>query len=279
MWNIHSSKPSRKKQCKNVKESISVAESDSEEEDNEDEDNGAAARQAMVDSDGVISSAKDIPLVFTKNTHNSQKGCWCEICRELKVLNCDAWFTGAARKKDNPAPEVTLEQFGFNPEEQHPPFTKDNLLDHVIKLFTLSYVASVNTIYKWAFEFIKKKPFHALIKFLRPAMKESKIPTTPSSSTCVPSKISFTFNPWTSEAFDPYLAISVHYIYSLPDDPTKWTLEGNIIGFSPVIDCFDIRKKIGWFTSNNATINDRTMKCLTEPGMACEDIFNWDPTD
>ncbi|KIJ31312.1 hypothetical protein M422DRAFT_99788, partial [Sphaerobolus stellatus SS14] len=32
----------------------------------------------------------------------------------------------------------------------------------------------------------------------------------------VPGKISFTFDAWTSEAYDPYLAITAHYKYSSP---------------------------------------------------------------
>ncbi|KIJ35960.1 hypothetical protein M422DRAFT_180009, partial [Sphaerobolus stellatus SS14] len=51
----------------------------------------------------------------------------------------------------------------------------------------------------------------------------------------VPGLISFTFDAWTSEALDPYLAMTAHYIYSSPDEPTKWSLEGNVIGFSLII--------------------------------------------
>ncbi|KIJ47775.1 hypothetical protein M422DRAFT_248339 [Sphaerobolus stellatus SS14] len=34
-------------------------------------------------------------------------------------------------------------------------------------------------------------------------------------------------------------------------------------------------KTLGWWTSDNATTNDKAMKCLAEPGMACSNIVFW----
>jgi hypothetical protein len=43
--------------------------------------------------------------------------------------------------------------------------------------------------------------------------------------------MSITFDAWTSKAYDPYLAITVHYIDSLADQPDKWQLKSKILAF------------------------------------------------
>ncbi len=51
----------------------------------------------------------------------------------------------------------------------------------------------------------------------------------------LPGKVSITFDAWTSNAFDPYMAIMAHYIESHPDSPTNWTMRKDLIAFTPII--------------------------------------------
>jgi hypothetical protein len=65
---------------------------------------------------------------------------------------------------------------------------------------------------------------------------------------------------WTSSAYDPYLAITAHYIDSPPHKPNDWSLKTDLLGFTEidgnhgganqasimlrVIDRYDIRDKV-----------------------------------
>ena len=51
----------------------------------------------------------------------------------------------------------------------------------------------------------------------------------------VPGQISITFDAWTSQAFDPYLVVTAHYIYVTPNSHSSWKLENKLIGFSPIV--------------------------------------------
>ena len=48
----------------------------------------------------------------------------------------------------------------------------------------------------------------------------------------MPGKISITFDAYTSSAFDPYLAITAHYIDAPPDGP--WRLTSDVLAFEHV---------------------------------------------
>ena len=80
----------------------------------------------------------------------------------------------------------------------------------------------------------------------------------------VPSLFSCTFDAWTSKAFDPYLSVTVHYIYAPPKYPTEWELNAEILGFTEihgshsganlgstflgVLDRYGIRRQVCWFS-------------------------------
>src|SRR5258708_33280482 len=51
----------------------------------------------------------------------------------------------------------------------------------------------------------------------------------------LPGKISITFDTWTSRAFDPYIAITAHYIDSSTNSQSLWVLKKDLIGFFSVI--------------------------------------------
>jgi hypothetical protein len=68
------------------------------------------------------------------------------------------------------------------------------------------------------------------------------------------------FDAWTSKAYDPYLAITAHYIDSPKDQPYEWQLKRKILGFeelqgrhsgeniatviSDVLDTYEIKDKV-----------------------------------
>ncbi|KIJ26622.1 hypothetical protein M422DRAFT_782492 [Sphaerobolus stellatus SS14] len=268
--NLDASKPAKKKRKTGGAYAIPEEEDPVEtmdEEDNNDEDR-AASRQEMADADKLTGKrrrgggAKDIPLIFTKDMRGGEKGitkswrriagllvaipCYAHILRGIMIATTKKYFKKCQvagiqpharcipkdKKEKVVVPDPTLEQFGFNPEDRHPPFSKDNLLDYIIKLVVED---------DQAFELVEKKPFRALIRFLQPTTKELEIPHCTKlreaaldkarkaveilkeklNSASVPGLISFTFDAWTSRAYDPYLAVTAHYIYSPPDDMTK----------------------------------------------------------
>jgi hypothetical protein len=70
-----------------------------------------------------------------------------------------------------------------------------------------------------------------------------------------------TFDAWTLGAFDPYLAITAHYINAPQDHPLEWTLKSKVIEYPDIqgdhsgantanvvmriIDCYRICSKLG----------------------------------
>ncbi|KAG8910843.1 hypothetical protein FRC02_006983 [Tulasnella sp. 418] len=90
-----------------------------------------------------------------------------------------------------------------------------------------------------------------------------------------PGLISYTFDAWTSQNCDPFLAVTGHYIKVGLEQPIAWTLETDLLAFTTisgnhsghntaaiigrVIDRYNIRHKLGWGTSYNASTNNKTM--------------------
>ena len=50
----------------------------------------------------------------------------------------------------------------------------------------------------------------------------------------LPGKISFTFDTWTSEAGDPYLSMTGHYISAPKANPQEWELKSEQLGFKHI---------------------------------------------
>jgi hypothetical protein len=83
----------------------------------------------------------------------------------------------------------------------------------------------------------------------------------------IPSKFSITFDAWTSKAYDPYLAITAHYINASPDQPLEWELKSKLLGFEElqgsysganvavkiveVLDQYNIRDKVSFISGFN----------------------------
>jgi hypothetical protein len=160
---------------------------------------------------------------------------------------------------------------------------------------------------------VDRGSFRRLLKFCRPSLSERDIPHWQTlraeivrragiveGQVCenlknVPSKISFTFDAWTSALGDPYLSLTAHFIAAPIDRPNAWELKtdqlifqeiqgrhtgtnmGNIL--SCALDRYDLRGKVrsfslpsfltdpplqvGWFTSDGAAVN-RTTLCVLQ---------------
>ena len=50
----------------------------------------------------------------------------------------------------------------------------------------------------------------------------------------VPSQISITFDAWTSRSYDPYLAITAHYIDAPLEKPNDWQLKARTLAFTSI---------------------------------------------
>jgi hypothetical protein len=140
------------------------------------------------------------------------------------------------------------------------------------------------------FQLINKGPFHRLLQYLQPSLLDKDIPrhtkTRDEILECaklavqrvkeklknIDSKISVTFDSWTSEPGMPFLSVTTHYIDSQDSKPQEWELKSEQLTFTIIngnhsgsnigrilietINNYDFRTKVGWFTADNATNND-----------------------
>lgn len=147
-----------------------------------------------------------------------------------------------------------------------------------------------------AFHLVDKGSFRRLLRYLRPSLSDRDIPHRTKTRDeilerakvtiqCVKeklkhvdSKISFTFDSWTSEPGVPFLSITAHYIDSPAGKPQEWELKTDQLSFTIIngnhsgnnigrilietIDNYDIRTKVGWFTADNATNNDTAIQTV-----------------
>lgn len=147
-----------------------------------------------------------------------------------------------------------------------------------------------------AFLLVESDSFRRLLKFCRPSLSDKDIPhrhtiraevlrrahvaegQVRENMQRVPSKISFTFDAWTSGPGDPYLSLTAHYIDAPVDRPSAWALRSEQLIFqeiqgrhtgknmadilSRVLDRYGLRGKVGWFTSDGAAVNRTTLREL-----------------
>ena len=96
----------------------------------------------------------------------------------------------------------------------------------------------------------------------------------------VPGQISITFDAWTSKSYDPYLAVTAHYIAASPlkNKSNEWELRARTLAFTAIdgdhgganiaaillkiFEDYGLSDKVGWVTSDNATSNDKAMRIL-----------------
>jgi len=103
-----------------------------------------------------------------------------------------------------------------------------------------------------AFRLIDHGGFRHLLKFCHPSLSESDIPhchtlraeilrhahiaegKVRENMKKVPSKISFTFDAWTSAPGDPYISLTAHYIDAPTDRPNAWELRSEQLIFQEI---------------------------------------------
>jgi hypothetical protein len=103
-----------------------------------------------------------------------------------------------------------------------------------------------------AFCLVEWNSFHQLLKFCQPSISEKDIlhhhtlcaeilrcadiakEMVRNNLKNVSSKISFTFNAWTSAPGDPYLSLTAHYIDALADHPNAWELKFDQLIFQEI---------------------------------------------
>ena len=101
-----------------------------------------------------------------------------------------------------------------------------------------------------AFQLVDKGAFRRLLMFTRPSLLEKDIPHRTKiheeillRARCaevrvckalanVKGKVSFTFDTWTSDAQDPYLSVTGHYITAPADRPQEWELKSEQLAFT-----------------------------------------------
>ena len=125
--------------------------------------------------------------------------------------------------------------------------------------------------------------------YTRPSLSEKDIPhrtkihdeiifcaREPEAKVCealskIKGKVSFTFDTWTSDASDPYLSVTGHYISSPEGRPDIWELRSEQLAFTHfegthsganmadvlihTVNRYRLRNKVGWLTADNAANN------------------------
>lgn len=172
-------------------------------------------------------------------------------------------------------------------EPKGPPFTNAGLLDYIVEFIVCE---------DEAFLLIESDSFRRLLKFCRPSLSDKDIPSRNTlraevlrrvhiaqgrmreNMKRVPSKISFTFDTWTSGPGDPYISVTAHYIDTPADQPHAWRLKCEQLAFEEIkgrhtgenladilartLDDYRLHGKIGWFTSDGAAVNRATIRML-----------------
>ena len=129
-----------------------------------------------------------------------------------------------------------------------------------------------------AFQLVDKGAFRRLLMFSRPSLSEKDIPHrtkihqeillrahAAEVKVCealanIEGKVSFTFDTWTSDAHDPYLSVTGHYITAPEGQPREWKLKSEQLAFTHfegnhsganmasvlirTVDRYDLRKKV-----------------------------------
>jgi hypothetical protein len=99
---------------------------------------------------------------------------------------------------------------------------------------------------------IERGAFRRLLMFCRPSLLEKDIPhrhtlraeilrrvhiaegSVRENMKKIPSKVSFTFDAWTSAPGDPYISLTAHYIDAPADCPTAWELKSEQLLFQEI---------------------------------------------
>jgi hypothetical protein len=99
---------------------------------------------------------------------------------------------------------------------------------------------------------VERGSFRRLLKYCRPSLSEKDIPNRNKLRAEIlrrvdvakgrmrdnlkklPSKVSFTFDAWTSSPGDPYLSVTAHYIDAPADSPNVWTLKSEQLVFGEI---------------------------------------------
>lgn len=128
-------------------------------------------------------------------------------------------------------------------EPRPPQFTTAGLLDYIVELIVAE---------DEAFLLVDKGSFCHLLTYTRPDMSDADIPhrdkiweeimkcaknVESQIREClqgIDGHISFTFNGWTSDAGNPFLSITGHYINAPIDAPHKWELQCEQLSFTPI---------------------------------------------
>jgi len=94
--------------------------------------------------------------------------------------------------------------------------------------------------------------FRWLLKYCRPSISDKDIPNCnklhaeilahvhiAKDKICqnlkrVPSKVSFTFDAWTSDSGDPYLSVTAHYIDAPAESPNAWVMKCEQLAFQEI---------------------------------------------
>ncbi|KAF5319881.1 hypothetical protein D9758_017850 [Tetrapyrgos nigripes] len=251
----------------------------------------------------------DILVIFkkTSDTNVKQAGHSCGICKRKGFPSKHYFFTGSvtslckhiARNPDHFI--VYKTECEKRNIEMHPTaipassgdFSRQSTLDMVVVKqptveFSVAglkdYIIALVVIEDTAMYLVSKPSFRQLLQFCRPSLKDKDLisPTElcreiiKRAGADVPSKVSFTFDLWTSDPSDPYLSATCHYIWAPKDQPTEWELKCENLAFAPFlghhsganqaavlletfkkygIDC----KKLGWLTADNASNNDTAL--------------------
>ncbi|THU77940.1 hypothetical protein K435DRAFT_877197 [Dendrothele bispora CBS 962.96] len=121
-------------------------------------------------------------------------------------------------------------------------FSVAGLIDYMIQMIVLE---------DKAIRLVTRPSFQRLLQFCRPSLRDKDFVSDRTLQTEIlkraddicglikerlmttPSKVSITFDLWTSDPSDPYMSITGHYIWAPADCPTEWDLKSEQLSFAP----------------------------------------------
>ncbi|KIJ51774.1 hypothetical protein M422DRAFT_244123 [Sphaerobolus stellatus SS14] len=189
-------------------------------------------------------------------------------------------------RKNDDLKQATLDPNYFLTKVQ---WTAEGLLAHIVEMIVAE---------DESFRLVEAPSFRRLLQYQHPLTGEWDIPhctkvrsaimkkvedfagMTKECLANVPSKISSTFDTWTSDAGDAYMVFTIHYINAPKESPNDWSLTNEVLALPnlkgshsganqaeiliQLVDCYGFKDKCGWVTGDSATVNDRAVKVLAK---------------
>ncbi|THG95548.1 hypothetical protein EW026_g6127 [Hermanssonia centrifuga] len=167
------------------------------------------------------------PDIRVLENGNKEKGHWCRVCWDQGAKMENTWFMGGVSSLRTHIKRKWLTHGGTYIAKCKAWGLMPNYT--AVPKATVGEADDEDRLSATLDGFIKKVP-----KWLRQDLLDHIIELIVSDNQDLPGQVLITFDVWTSKSYDPYLAVTAHYIDSMPDKPAEWVLQSQVIGFTVI---------------------------------------------